>query len=156
MLIDPVDSRIEKYLIDLARVQDDPILLEMELLARKKDFPIVGRLLGLFLEVLAKSVGAKTIFEFGSGYGYSAYWFARAVGPEGKVICTDGKKDNRDQAEKFLGRAGVWNQIDFNVGMAQDVFRTFGGSYDICYNDVDKGEYPEVWKMAKERIRPGG
>jgi len=28
--------------------------------------------------------------------------------------------------------------------------------FDICYNDVDKGDYPEVWHMAKKRIRPGG
>jgi caffeoyl-CoA O-methyltransferase len=156
MLIDPVDSRIEEYLMGLAKAQDDPILLEMELLAKKEDFPIVGRLVGLFLEVLAKSIGAKTIFEFGSGYGYSAYWFARAVGPEGKVICTDGEKENRDQAKKFLSRAGFWSRIDFKVGMAQDIFKPFVGTFDICYNDVDKGQYPEVWKMAKERIRPGG
>jgi caffeoyl-CoA O-methyltransferase len=156
MLIDPVDSRIEEYLTGLAKSQDNPILLEMESLAKKRDFPIVGRLVGLSLEVLAKSIGAKRIFEFGSGYGYSAYWFARAVGPEGKVICTDGEKENRDQAEKYLSRTGFWSRIDFNVGMAQEVFRTFSGTFDICYNDVDKGEYPEVWKMAKDRIRPGG
>ena len=26
----------------------------------------------------------------------------------------------------------------------------------ICYNDVDKGDYPDVWRMAKNRIRPDG
>ena len=123
----------------LAKAQDDPILLEMELLAKKEDFSIVGRLVGLSLEVLAKSIGAKRIFEFGSGYGYSAYWFARAVGPKGKVICTDGEKENRDQAEKFLSRADFWRRIEFKVGMAQDIVKKFRGTFDICYNDVDKG-----------------
>lgn len=30
------------------------------------------------------------------------------------------------------------------------------GFFDICYNDVDKNEYPSVWKLAKEKIKPGG
>ena len=43
----------------------------------------------MFLETMAKSINARRIFEFGSGYGYSAYWFAKAVGQDGNVICSD-------------------------------------------------------------------
>ena len=39
---------------------------------------------------------------------------------------------------------------------AQDVFARTDGLFDICYNDVDKSYYPEIWQMAKHRIRPGG
>lgn len=155
-LLTPVNPAIEKYLLRLASGTDHPILAEMEELARQNNFPIVGRLVGIFLETLAKTIGARRIFEFGSGYGYSAYWFARAVGPHGKVICSDGDPANSAQAEDFLGRAGLWDRVDFQVGFAQDVFRNVEGDFDICYNDVDKGDYPEVWKLAKERIRPGG
>ena len=41
-----------------------------------------------------RGVGARRVMELGSGYGYSAYWFARAVGPDGEVVCTDGDPDN--------------------------------------------------------------
>jgi predicted O-methyltransferase YrrM len=36
------------------------------------------------------------------------------------------------------------------------VFRATEGEFDIIYNDVDKGDYPEVWRLARRRVRPGG
>jgi predicted O-methyltransferase YrrM len=47
--------------------------------------PIVSRLVGVFLETLVRMINARRVFEFGSGYDYSAYWFARAHGSGG--IC---------------------------------------------------------------------
>lgn len=154
--IQPVDARIEAYMHTLARVHDEPVLLHMEALAQVQGFPIVGRLAGLFLEVMAKSIGAKRVFEFGSGYGYSAYWFARAVGAGGQVICTDGDAKNAAMAEEFLAQAQLWERVDFRVGIAQHSFAASEGEFDICYNDVDKDQYPEVWRLARERLRPGG
>ncbi len=152
----PVDPAIENYMRGLLRGTDTPMLHAMEALAARRNFPIVGRLVGVFLESLAKSINATRVFEFGSGYGYSAYWFAKAVGPEGRVVCTDGDPQNREQAERFLHSAGLWDRIDFHTGFAQDIFARTDGLFDICYNDVDKGDYPEVWRLAKARIRPGG
>jgi len=155
-VLSPVHPDIERYIADLAGSTDTPVLLEMEELARQQNFPIVGRLVGLSLKTLAKCLGAKRIFEFGSGYGYSAYWFAEAVGPDGQVICSDGDPNNLAKAEYFLRQAGLWDRVDFRTGFAQDVFQATGGEFDICYNDVDKGDYPEVWRLARECIRPGG
>ena len=101
-------------------------------------------------------INAKRVFEFGSGYGYSAYWFARAVGADGCVICSDSDPMNCERAEKYLSAAALWQRMEFNVGMAQDIFARTDGLFDICYNDVDKGAYPEIWQMAKHRIRSGG
>ena len=155
-LLLPVHPAIEEYLMDLAKSGDDPVLLEMEELGHRKKFPIVDRLVGLSLEVLAKAILAKRVFEFGSGYGYSAFWFARAVGKDGEVVCTDGERENSKMAEKFLTQAGLWKRIRFHVGSAQEIFQSTKGEFDICYNDVDKGDYPEVWNMARKRIRSGG
>jgi caffeoyl-CoA O-methyltransferase len=152
----PVHPAIEAYLADLAAVADTPVLLEMEQLASRLNFPIIGRLCGMFLKTMALSVGARHVFEFGSGYGYSAYWFAQAVGPEGRVLCTDGDPDNAGRAEHFLRAAGLWERVDFRTGWAQEVFRATYRDFDICYNDADKGDYPEIWRMARERVRPGG
>jgi caffeoyl-CoA O-methyltransferase len=152
----PVDPAIENYMRGLLGHTDTVVLHEMETLAAQQSFPIVGRLVGVFLESLAKSINATRVFEFGSGYGYSAYWFARAVGPEGRVVCTDGDPQNRFQAEHFLNAAGLWERVDFHTGFAQDIFARTGDLFDICYNDVDKGDYPEIWRLAKDRIRPGG
>jgi len=66
----------------------------MERLGREREFPIIDRLVGELVEVLALSIGATSVFEMGSGYGYSAYWFTHAVGAGGRVICTDSDSAN--------------------------------------------------------------
>ncbi len=152
----PVHPVIETYMRDLLDPTDHPVLLEMEALAQKNNFPIVGRLAGVFIETMAKMINAKRVFEFGSGYGYSAYWFAKAVGANGQVICSEADLLNQQKAEHYLSAAGLWDRIDFRADMAQAVFAETSGLFDICYNDVDKGDYPEVWLMAKDRVRPGG
>ena len=148
-----VNPVIEDYMRSLVKQTDHSALIEMEELAKQRDFSIVNRLVGIFLEVQAKMINAKRVFEFGSGYGYSAYWFARTVGVDGCVICSDGDAMNRERAEKYLFAAALWKRIEFHVGMAQNVFTYTDGLFDICYNDVDKEAYPEIWQMAKKRIR---
>src|SRR5690242_21439524 len=104
-----MDDRVERYLTDLAGIEHgDAVLTEMEQYAEQHGFPIVGRATGRFLEVAARSIGARRVMELGSGYGYSAYWFARAVGEDGEIVCTDGDADNAKLAEQYLGRAGAW------------------------------------------------
>ncbi len=151
-----VHPEMEAYMRDLIAHTDTAVLLAMEEFARQREFPIVNRLVGVFLETQARMIGARRVFEFGSGYGYSAYWFARAVGPEGRVVCSDGDAANRERARQYLTDAGLWDRIEFCTGMAQDVFLQTEGLFDICYNDVDKSDYPEIWQMARDRIRPGG
>jgi predicted O-methyltransferase YrrM len=152
----PVHPTIETYMRGLLSHTDNTVLSDMEELAEKNNFPIVGRLVGVFLETMAKSVNAQRVFEFGSGYGYSAYWFAKAVGENGQVICSEADLLNKEKAEGYLSRAGLLDRVDFQAGMAQDIFANTEGLFDICYNDVDKGDYPEIWLLAKDRIREGG
>jgi predicted O-methyltransferase YrrM len=152
----PVNPAIEDYMRGLLDQTGHPALTEMEALAQKNNFPIVGRLVGVFLETQARMINARRVFEFGSGYGYSAYWFARAVGEAGQVICSEADLLNKEKAERYLGAANLWDRVDFRAGMAQALFAETEGLFDICYNDVDKGDYPEIWLMAKDRIRPGG
>ena len=117
-----VNPAIEAYLGNLLTHLDTPALIDMESFAQKNNFPIVGRLAGSFIEIMATMVQAQRVFEFGSGYGYSAYWFAKAVGPTGKVLCSEADFLNRDRAQQFLSTAELWERIDFKVGMAQALF----------------------------------
>ena len=155
-VLDPVHPAIEDYMRSLVSRTDHPVLTEMEREAENNNFPIIGRLVGTFIETMARAINAKRIFEFGSGYGYSAYWFAKAVGEKGTVICSDGDLINKEKAEQYLSSAELWNRVNFHTGIAQEIFSKTEGLFDICYNDVDKGQYPEIWHLAKNRIRPGG
>lgn len=154
--MDIVDPRIEDYVRGLLSRHDDPALLEMEAEAEERDFPIVGRTVGVTLELLARAVGARRVFELGSGYGYSAYWFARAVGPDGEVHCTDTDPGNEEKARGYLGRARLWDRITFHVGEAVATLRETPGELDVVYCDIDKEGYPDAWLTARERIRVGG
>ena len=151
-VLDPVHPAIEDYMRSLVSRTDHPVLTEMEKEAENNNFPIIGRLVGTFIETMARAINAKRIFEFGSGYGYSAYWFAKAVGEKGTVICSDGDPINKEKAEQYLSSAELWNRVNFHTGYAQEIFSKTEGLFDICYNDVDKGQYPEIWHLAKNRI----
>ena len=150
-----VDPRIEDY---LRRLYDDgdAVRREMEELARERSFPIVGPLVGRHLAVLTRAIGARRVFELGSGYGYSALHFARAVGQEGEVHCTELSEENVRLAEGFLTRAGVWGRVRYHREEATAALRRVGGTWDIVYNDIDKDGYPATVELAFAHLRPGG
>jgi len=153
--MDIVNPQVEGYMRGLLTRHDEPVLLEMEAEAKESGFPIIGRLVGVTAEVLARSIGAKRVFELGSGYGYSAYWFSRAVGPSGEVHCTDGDPNNEGKALDYLGRAGLAEPIRWHVGEAVATLETTDGDFDVIYNDIDKDGYPDAWRTARERLRVG-
>ena len=154
--MDIVNPDVERYMRTLQARHDEPVLLEMEKEAEERDFPIVDRLVGVTLELLARAIGARRVFELGSGYGYSAYWFSKAVGPDGEVHLTDGDPQNEKKAVDYLGRAGLDGPIRFHVGEAVESLGQADGEFDIVYCDIDKGDYPKAWEAARERIRIGG
>jgi predicted O-methyltransferase YrrM len=154
--MDVVDPRIEAYLRSLLGRYDDPVLLEMEAEAERRRFPAVGRTVGVTLEVLARSIGARSVFELGSGFGYSAYWFARAVGAAGRVHCTEGDAANVEQGRAWLERAGLGDRVTWHVGEALASFAGVDGAFDVVFVDIDKDGYPDAWRAASDRIRIGG
>jgi caffeoyl-CoA O-methyltransferase len=150
-------KEVDDHLTDLAAAQHrDQTLTEMEARAEELGFPIIGRAAGRFLELQARAIGARRVMELGSGYGYSAYWFARAVGEDGEVVCSDGDPENARLAESYLRRAGLWDRVDYHVGDALEVFAGVDGEFDIVYCDIDKDGYPDAWAAAADRVRVGG
>jgi predicted O-methyltransferase YrrM len=154
--MDIANPKVEEYVQHLLARHDEPVVLEMEAEAKERHFPIVGRMVGVVLEILARSIGARRIFELGSGYGYSAYWFARAIGPNGELHLTDGDPANEKKALEYLGRAGLDGPASFHVGEAISTLQTTDGQFDILYNDIDKLDYPKAWQAARGRVRTGG
>lgn len=148
-------SQVEEYLQQLYD-GDDPVRHEMEVLADERNFPIIGPLAGRHLSQLAQVIGAQRIFELGSGYGYSALYFARAVGESGTVHCTELSEENIKLAERFLSQAKVWDRVTYHQEEATAALRRVGGIWDIIYNDIDKHGYPATIDLAYEHLRPGG
>ncbi len=103
-------------------------------------FPIVGPSVGRLLYQLTLISGAEEIIELGSGFGYSAYWFGKALSVlgRGRVILTDASPDNAEMAKDFLSLAGLTDKVEIKVGDALEIFDGEKGPFDIIFNDVDK------------------
>src|SRR5713226_1681183 len=154
--MDITHPAVEDYIRGLLARHDEPVLLEMEAEGKERRFPIVGRTVGVVLEILARGIGARRVFELGSGFGYSAYWFSRAVGPSAELHLTDMDPENERLGMDFLTRAGLAGPVAYHVGDALESFAAAGGEFDIVFCDIDKQDYPRAWRAARERIRPGG
>lgn len=134
----------------------DPVLAEMERLAKREDIPIIGPACARLLALAAQLGRATRIFEMGSAIGYSTTWLARAVGPSGKVYYTDGSAKNVERAKGFLRRAGVLKRVELLLGDAIESFRRTPGTFDMIFIDIDKHQYPDALRLALPRLRRGG
>ncbi|MFQ5979079.1 MAG: O-methyltransferase [Candidatus Heimdallarchaeota archaeon] len=146
---------LQDYLANLFPDRDE-VLLEMEAYAEERQFPIVGPLIGTFLMQYARLIGAKRILELGSGFGYSAIWFAKGSTENAEIICTDFSGENVEKAKSYFERAGVSKKIQFRVGDGLEILDQLGGDFDIIFNDIEKEDYPSVLKAAVPRLRKGG
>lgn len=146
---------VEDYLYDVLPPRDE-VLTEMEEDAAKNDYAIVGPAVARVLYQLAVISGAKRVFEMGSAIGYSTIWWARGVGEGGKVIYTDGDPKRADKARRYFERAGVSKRIVVRVGDALEILSEEKEPYDIIFNDVDKTDYPRVFRLALPKLKSGG
>ena len=154
-MIPLVSPELDRYILELVPPRE-PVLTEMEELARERDVPIVGPAVGTLLATLTESIGAKRVFELGSAIGYSTAWFAKAVGSDGRVIYTDGSERNGRQARRFLDRMGLADRVEFRIGDAVRELEATRGDFDVIFIDIDKDGYPAALEAAAGRVRPGG
>ena len=148
-------SAVEDYLYSMLPPRDE-VLAEIEAEAAKRKIPIVGPAVARILHQLALMIGAKTVFEMGSAVGYSTIWWARAVGEGGRVIYTDGNPKNATEARSYFQRAGVSDRITIKTGDALELLSEQKQEFDIIFNDVDKDDYPRVFRLALPKLRKGG
>lgn len=150
-------SRLTDYLDSLVPPRD-PVMQEMEAYAKEVRFPIIGAAAGYFNYQIARMIGARQVFELGSGYGYSTAWFARAVKENGGGVVHHVVWDEElsQKARGYLGRLGYADIVQFHVGEAVETLRGTEGLFDLMFNDIDKAGYPASIPVIKEKLRHGG
>lgn len=148
---------LQAYLTTLVPPRD-PELQAMERYADEHDFPILGPVSGYYCYQLAILLKARSVFEMGSGYGYSTAWFARAVQENGGGVVHHTVWDEKlsGMAKQHLAKLGFADLIQYHLAEAVETLRNTAGPFDIIFNDIDKEAYPTSLPLIKERLRPGG
>ena len=150
-----IQDDVEDYLYKLLP-ERDAVVAEIEEYAERNQVPIIGPAVARLLTLLVEVSGTKRVFEMGSAIGYSTIWLARAVGPKGKVVYTDGDPEKAKRAKDYFRRAGVAKRIDVQVGIAQELLKKSKGTFDFIFNDIDKQQYPEAVRFAIPKLKRGG
>jgi len=150
-------DKVQEYLTSLVPPRE-PEMQEMENYAEKHDFPIIGPACGYYCYQLARMIGAKSVFELGSGYGYSTAWFAKAVKENGGgvVYHTVWDENLSKQAKEHLSALGLADLVQFHNAEAVATLRQTQGPFDIIFNDIDKEGYPDSLPVIKEKLQHGG
>jgi predicted O-methyltransferase YrrM len=151
---------VDVYLVG-ELVNEDPALAAARETTRERGLPAieVAANQGKFLALLAQLVGARRVLELGTLGAYSTIWFARAVGPEGRVTTVEVNPVHADVARENLERAGVADRVDVEVGAALEVLPRLaeagGEPYDLVFIDADKANMAAYLELSLRLVRPG-
>lgn len=157
--IQNVLSRLEKD-IDYENSHRDEIPGE-------KRLNCISKNIGMFYNILLKSINAKKILEIGTSVGYSGLWFADVVmsntqsESNGKIITIEREKFKIDNATQNFEEAGVGSLIKIREGEARKILREikeeFSENYfDFIFIDADKESYIEYFDLCLPLVRKGG
>jgi len=150
-------DRVQDYLISLVPVRESE-MQKMEKYAAKTGFPIIGPAAGYVCYQVTRVLRAQSVFEMGSGYGYSTAWFAKAVTENGGGVVHHVVWDEKlsKMAVDHLTRLGYAGLVQYHVAEAIATLRSTPGPFDLIFNDINKEAYPESLPLIKEKLRSGG
>jgi len=153
-------SAVDDYIAQLVNPADEA-LQQAQGSAAAENIPAisVSANQGRFLEVLARSCGAKRILEIGTLVGYSTIWMAKALPPTGKLITLELEPTHAAVAQRNFERAGLSSKIEIRVGAALTLLANLHAAneapFDMIFIDADKPPYVEYFEWALKLSRPG-
>jgi caffeoyl-CoA O-methyltransferase len=152
-----IANQVDQYLRGL--VPQRPVEMQsMEAYADETSFPIIGPTAGYLCYQIARMIQARSVFEMGSGYGYSTAWLARAVKENGggTVYHVVWDEDLSKRARRHLGALGLSDLVEYHVSEAVEMLGKMDQQFDLIFNDINKEGYPTSLGIIREKLRPGG
>jgi predicted O-methyltransferase YrrM len=114
---------------------------------------------GKLLHLLAKTIGASSVLEFGTLAGYSTIWLARALPADGRLITLEANPEYAEVAAASIAAAGLGEVVEVRVGPALDQLPQLdadgAGPFDLTFIDADKVHTPDYFAWALEHSRSG-
>jgi len=126
---------------------------------RLRDFYVpVSQKQGEFLYLVARSLRATRIVEFGTSFGVSTTYLAAAVKDNGGglVIGSELEPNKVAMARRNLEEAGLDEFVDVREGDARETLRDPGGTVDMVLLDGFKQLYLHMLMMLTPHLRQGG
>lgn len=110
---------------------------------------------GQLLYLAARTIGARSVVEFGTSFGMSAIYLASAVKDNGggTVIGTEIELDKAKAARMNLDRCGLAGLVDIRVGDALGTLAADVPTLDLVFLDGWKDLYLPVLKLLEPRLR---
>jgi|SRR5688572_19863540 len=154
--VDAILQREQAEYLDQLLPQGDRLLTEMEAFAAEHRVPIADREVAAFIEITARTAGAKRALEIGMAIGYSVVHLARGMGDGSLVVTIEPSDEMIRAASDFLERAGLIDQVRIERGKALDVIPRLNESFDLLFIDAVKEEYRQYLDLGLPRLRSGG
>ncbi len=142
--------------VRLVGIEPLPVQRQMAAFADEEQFPIIGPEVGGLLSVLARLVSADCVFEMGSGFGYSASWFARGIVPGGTIVLTEYDEEELAYAQDFFRDAEFECEFKYEQGDAISVSESYDGPFDIVLLDHEKSRYVDGFEQVRQKMTPNG
>ncbi|MGO9057991.1 MAG: O-methyltransferase [Candidatus Binataceae bacterium] len=151
---------LHKYLLDHGHNRD-PLLADLAAETAK-----LGRIAGMqiaaeqgtLMAILARATGARNAIEIGTFTGYSAICVARALPPDGHLLCCDVSGEWTAIARRYWERAGLTNKITLKLAPAVETLAALpsGTTFDFAFVDADKVSYHHYYQEILKRLRQNG
>ncbi len=112
---------------------------------------------GRFLYLVARTLEAKRIVEFGTSFGVSTAYLAAAVKDNGggQVIGSELEPNKQKQATENLREAGLAEFVEIRLGDAMETLSDLEEPIDMVFMDGWKDLYLPVLQLIQPKIRPG-
>ena len=124
-----------------------------------KDFPLaVSRETGHLLYMLARSLKARTIVEFGTSFGISTLHMAAALRENGggRLITSEFEPSKAARARENLAAGGVADLVEIREGDAlKTLAKDLPDAIDLVLLDGAKALYPEILALVEQHLRAG-
>ncbi|MBU2554566.1 MAG: O-methyltransferase [Bacteroidetes bacterium] len=153
-----IDPALEQYLDDHTSDED---LLMHEVNRRTHlttYYPrmLSGKVQGKFLEFISRMMKPKRILEIGTFTGYSALALAKGLTKEGKLITIEINEELENTLHKHFSQSEQAQQIELIIGNALEIIPGLTSEFDLIFVDGDKEQYPNYYRLAIEKLNPGG
>ena len=105
---------------------------------------------GKLLYLLARTIGARRVLEFGTLAGYSTIWLARALPEGGRLVSLESKPEYAEVARANVDRAGLGGKVEIRVGPALDSLPGLerGGALRPRLHRRRQGEHAELLRLG--------